>query len=375
MNSSLLRRAIFAAALVGGGLVFCQALRADDPTPVAKPAADDASGPEAVFKDKGLVKVGYRLVLPIEAEVHDTARSLKTLQGKQKVDTNKVKKLDEDIKKAKQTLHDMDAEYQKLNDAYASSGDREEKNQLVAQINSLVSKTKSQSETVDGLVADKKKLTDGKEAYVDAVVDAQDKIENAPHAYDDLTSDADLTAAIDKANETAKPKLKLGPSPTFTEDLAFIIKCKSDITMVVVPVTTEHGVPEVSATVNGKKEQMVWDSGASMVLLSSAIATEVGLHPTDKDPTIICKLADGKEVKCKAMSLKSITVGAFTVNDVDCAVMPPDMTDVECLLGDSFQNHFMSKLDQTAGQLRLTPLDTSTVKGAVTAKAAPAKKD
>jgi clan AA aspartic protease (TIGR02281 family) len=368
MANAMLRRALFGLA-VTVGLSFCAPLRAEDPAPAAKPAAaDDASGPEAVFKDKGLAKVGFHLVLPIEAEIHDSRRSLESAKRKQTVDNNAVAALDKKIKAAKQTLHDLDADYQKSNDMMGAATDRTEQNQIIGHINSVQSQLKTQQETVDDLMSGKKKLTEGKEAYVDAVLEASEKIEAAGHAYDDLVGDADLKTAIDKANETAKPKLVLGPTSYFTEDLKFIAQCKKDITMIVVPVTTDHGVPEVTATVNGKKETMVWDSGASTVLLSAVTAAEVGLHPTDKDPVVHCKLADGKVVTCHRMTIKTITVGAFTVNDVDCAVMPPDLTDVESLLGDSFQGHFLSKLDQAGGQLRLTPLDANTVKNSVTSK-------
>jgi len=61
------------------------------------------------------------------------------------------------------------------------------------------------------------------------------------------------------------------------------------------------------------------------------------------------------------MTLKSIQVGMFTVNDVECLVLPKDLKEVDPLLGDSFQSHFLAKLDQNGGELRLTPLDGNLV--------------
>ena len=54
----------------------------------------------------------------------------------------------------------------------------------------------------------------------------------------------------------------------------------------------------VSVVVNGKyQEEMVLDSGASLISLPSAIATKFGLKPREKDPRITLQLADGREIE------------------------------------------------------------------------------
>jgi predicted aspartyl protease len=55
---------------------------------------------------------------------------------------------------------------------------------------------------------------------------------------------------------------------------------------------------------------------------------------------------------------KSIRVGKFTVEDVQCTVMPPGLSGPP-LLGMSFFKSFNFKIDQGKGQLIMTRVDTS----------------
>ena len=64
-------------------------------------------------------------------------------------------------------------------------------------------------------------------------------------------------------------------------------------------------------------------------------------------------LADGKVVEGKQMMLKSVRVGTFTIENVECAVLPESLIAAEALLGGSFLNNFTYRLDADSGQLHL----------------------
>ena len=78
----------------------------------------------------------------------------------------------------------------------------------------------------------------------------------------------------------------------------------------------------VSVVVNGKHTQeMVLDSGASLISLPLAMAEKFGIHPSSKDQKILVTLADGREIEAWKMTLTSVRVGKFTVENVECAVL------------------------------------------------------
>src|SRR5205807_3807882 len=68
------------------------------------------------------------------------------------------------------------------------------------------------------------------------------------------------------------------------------------------------------------------------------------------------QLADGKVVEARHMVLKSVRVGQFTVENVDCAVLPETLVAADNLLGGSFLRNFVYKLDPQAGELHLSQI-------------------
>jgi predicted aspartyl protease len=78
--------------------------------------------------------------------------------------------------------------------------------------------------------------------------------------------------------------------------------------------------------------------------------------PGPADPTIQLTMADGKVVEGKYMVLKSVKVGQFTVHDVDCVVLPKSLVAADPLLGGSFLNNFIVKIDPVAKELHLAAI-------------------
>jgi clan AA aspartic protease (TIGR02281 family) len=140
-------------------------------------------------------------------------------------------------------------------------------------------------------------------------------------------------------------------------------QCDKDVTTAAVLVGRRGGDPAVQVMVNGKlSDSMIWDSGASDVTLSSRTADALGLKFSDDEPVVEMMMADGRKIMGRIVELDSIRLGTFTVNKVEAVVLPPDAKAVD-LLGDSFQKHFVCKLDQEAGQLQLTPIDSQVERG------------
>jgi clan AA aspartic protease (TIGR02281 family) len=344
--------AAMAVLLVGGSL----AISADPPA--ASPPAPGAD----VFKDKGLVIAENRLVLPVEAELKEQVRQLRIAKAKATTEANNRKSVDAAVVSDKEKIKELNTEYARANDLLSTTADPAKQNQIIGRANAITTATKQLQADLDSQIEKQKELTVAKEAYIELVADVSKNIDTDEHAYDDISKDTDVASALGEYNATAKLKLKLGPTSEFTDNLKFVKRTLADVSIEVVQVSTEHGVPEVEVVLNGKtKQMMVWDSGATSVVISTELAASLGMHPGPRDPVIKAKLADGHIVSGHQMTLKSVSVGVFTVNDVECDVMDPDVKDEALLLGDTFQSHFLSKLDQGGGTLRLTPVDNNSI--------------
>jgi clan AA aspartic protease (TIGR02281 family) len=120
----------------------------------------------------------------------------------------------------------------------------------------------------------------------------------------------------------------------------------------------EGGVFWIDATFNGKvTKPMVFDTGASSVVLPAEIAEEIGLKPGPDAETVKARVADGSEVEAKRMMIPSLRVGKFTVKNVECMIMPAGKANVPPLLGQTFHRHFIYKFTPDAGRLVLAKVE------------------
>ena len=96
------------------------------------------------------------------------------------------------------------------------------------------------------------------------------------------------------------------------------------------------------------KARLILDTGASLVVISKDVADKLGIDIKDVPYSLKVVLADGRRVKAKAITLKSVKVGSAEVKNVDAAVLEnAQPTDEDGLLGMSFLKNFTVKLDTT----------------------------
>ena len=118
----------------------------------------------------------------------------------------------------------------------------------------------------------------------------------------------------------------------------------------------EGGIYWVDVTFNGKvTKPLAFDTGASSVVLPASLAAAIGLKPGKDDPTVRTQVADGSIVEAKRMTIPSVRVGKFTVQDVVCIVMPADKEDVSPLLGQTFLKNFTHQFSGETGNARPLP--------------------
>jgi aspartyl protease family protein len=198
------------------------------------------------------------------------------------------------------------------------------------------------------------KTNEAREAYIDFVLRARKLANQLEADYQTKAAKADVAAAIEKLNKAAGKQYKLEPSAGFTANVRRLKTLEDTVLSESIPITGDADLPKVSAFIDGKYQQeMVVDSGSSMVLLPWNVAVKFGLKPTDKDPQIKLVLADGREIDGWAKVIPSLRVGKFEVEKVECAVLSEEAIKADTLLGMSFLRHFKFELDTNAKTLTM----------------------
>jgi clan AA aspartic protease (TIGR02281 family) len=365
---------LFSLALIATGISLADSAPATPPNP--------PSSPENLFKARSLAHMGLFLILTGEIDVHDGVHKLRAAKSRILSDTLAQHDLDAAIKTSRNMLNDLSARLDILNNQYnqnfshdnpySSDNNSSLYNQWNAQqsslnlnIKSLTQKVAAQKADLDDLLKRRSEVIVSQPAYVSLAMDIGAAADSVSAGYSTLAKDDELTAAIVQYNQTNHTHAKLGPSGVFLEDLAFIRQCTREIATGDIPVRrTEDGALFVQAVLNGKTvDEMLWDSGTSTVQLCADTAKSLGLTPTGNDPTIDLTLADGRTTKASVLTLDSIRIGTFTAKNVRCTILPLGFK-TDDLLGDSFQQHFISKFDQRTGKLKLSPIDSSATKPA-----------
>jgi len=111
----------------------------------------------------------------------------------------------------------------------------------------------------------------------------------------------------------------------------------------------------VEALLNGKvKAALLTDTGASMVVISRAVANWLELEGVDDGETINVVLADGSVTTATPVTLDSVKVGSSEVKNVRAAITEtPPGAGLDGLLGMSYLRHFHVKLDAAENSLVL----------------------
>jgi clan AA aspartic protease (TIGR02281 family) len=365
-------RALFVLVLCA---MFATAIRADVPS---SPATA-----EAVFHDRNLSRTGFWLLLPNEASVHEGVWALKQADEGLRSEAAGRRNLKMELDACQKRIDGYQDQYAAISAQYdnavrSSKGiDKSDpahynewnelKNSLAMQSNTIIDKIDREHRAMDDIKAREEQVEDSRGRYISLVMDVGTKAESVVDAYAELAKDPQLTAAIAQANLTAQPQIRLGPSTAFQDDLKFVRDCVKHVVTGSVPIhKSPSGTLYVEVVLNGNiSAKMQWDTGADYVSLSPKTVKELGLN-TSKFQNIPMRIADGTIVQAKLATLDSVRLGAFTLRDVECVLMP-DIPGASAnnLLGDSFQSHFLSRLDQRSGQLQLTPIDSSIAVGPI----------
>jgi clan AA aspartic protease (TIGR02281 family) len=323
-----------------------------------RPAA--AASPEVVLKSKGLTRVGAQYLLPGDAGLAESLRAVRGAKTRSDAGATKRAALEREIDRASDaalaaTRESRDALVRLAN---IRKTDTRRYNEVVAQSRDADARRLEAAKLAESKYKELSRLADGHDDYVSLATSLAARMEAEERRYAALAADPAVTAALGALNAAAAaagtPKLKLGPSAAFAQELPGARQARDVVASSAIKLTTNGGVPCALVMINDRASvMMVVDSGAAMMTLSADVAQELGLRPGKNTPVVPMTTADGKTVEARLMRLDSVRVGPFTVSDVQCLVQPSSVRGMN-LLGGSFLKNFVCRVDLAAHELHLT---------------------
>lgn len=316
-------------------------------------AADD---PKEKLKERQLTLMGVQFVLEDEKSLNQEIAKVNQARATWEKARRDYRSSERKINRAKAYITSLQYKLDKMKDNSGKVMSKTEYNQLVERVNSL-------SREIGELTEEKRKreeaaqsaVDDAKAAYTAAALQSSDMVKKISEKYKKLAEDKQVAGWIEQASKADKRPYTLGPSPVFESRLRFLTKLRGEIDAGEVSVRREGNILWVDVKLNGKASRsMVLDSGASAICLPFDVAMELGIEPTDADPIIQVKQADGKVVDARLKRLESVQVGQFIQHNVECLVLPQELIAAHPLLGGTFLNHYIYRVDPDRQMLLLT---------------------
>lgn len=344
---------------------------AQDPAPAklqpSKPAETKPAGysdevvakADKIFAAAGLKRSG-KTILSIEAadinrEIGNLTKSRRTI--KQLADARKA--TDDQLKWLGEQFRLIDAQNGELNIRLVqAAGDVIANNRLVGMINANTTKLRQfddqRSKLREKSVADRRALIDAETAYVDSVVAIRRKLNDLQASLEESLQGEDLKVAmrVYHANFQTPANVDIGEliGPLDRR----LKQVEKEVFQETISLeTNDSGSIFVNVTVGETTVPMVLDSGASMVILPFETATKLGIAIPPGAQAMRLVLADGRSISASGVVIPKMRVGLFEVENVDAAVLEPNATGAEPLLGMTFLANFKFELDGPGKTLKL----------------------
>jgi clan AA aspartic protease (TIGR02281 family) len=327
-------------------------------SPAATAAADAApvvlkGPPEDVLKEHGIKVSGDQASLideqaaALRASLGD-AKKLRLSLTRAYAETAKLERFQKELKTEHGARSAALAEV-------ASSGNVAANNTLVGQLNAIKAKL---DQIDDQLESSRNKLAESREAYIEHLLKARGIIKDVEKKYEEASADPQVKAALAKLSKDSGNEVALAPLGSFYRAEKDLAKLEEQILSDTIVARVQSGNLLVSTMIDGEHPlEMMVDSGASVVTLPYAAAVAAGLKPKDTDPVAEFQIANGSIIKGQMITIPSLRVGKFTVENVEAAVLGPEAVNAMPLLGMSFLEKFEVKIDSERGNLVLSRIE------------------
>jgi len=124
----------------------------------------------------------------------------------------------------------------------------------------------------------------------------------------------------------------------------------------IIPLERSGGVWVANVELNDLYQaKLIVDTGASFTMISEDLAFDAGIQPDPRSPNVRISGISGK-AEAKMGIVRRIRVGQAGRDDLRVVIHTmPNFSGIDGLLGLSFFDRFIVRLDHSQGQLHLTP--------------------
>lgn len=312
-----------------------------------------------ILMDAGLRRSGKTIVSLAAADINREVASLAKSRRSIKLLSDARKTTEDQLKFVGDQFRLVDAQNGELNARLVqAAGDVVANSRLVGLINANSTKLRQfddqRKQLREKLVTDRKDLIDAETAYVDSVVAIRGKVSELQTQLEESLQAGDLKVALKvyhanfQTPEMVDIAELIGPLDRRLKQVE-----KEVFQETISLETNESGSIFVSVTVGQTAVPMVLDSGASMVILPSETATKLGVVVPPNPQAMRLVLADGRSIAASGVVIPKMRVGLFEVENVEAAVLEPNTTGAEPLLGMTFLRNFKFEIDGPGKTLKL----------------------
>jgi len=355
-----------ATSVLGGWLCFFIAAfvaMLDSPA-----AGSDRAPAESPLQSSGLRRLSNSFALPEEAEFSKQVREADSIKRELFDAQKRAEELKKKVEDKRKLMLGYLHQRRELRAQLTGAKTVETHNRIVLTINELgdrvvlLHESKQEEDALKSAMSEVGRLT---EQYIEHLLRTRKLHDELISKYEKLAADPAVTRAVEQYNSDSERTYSLGPSASFLSNGRRLAKFEESVLSDSIPLRRGGGdLWTLNVTFNGKETtEMAIDTGASIVALPWQTAEKVGLAPGEDDQTIQLQMADGRVVDGKLVLAETIRVGRFTVENVECAIMPREMSEAAPLLGLSFFKHFTFKIDSNDGKLMLAKVDDSGSRG------------
>lgn len=347
------------AILLLCGVIHAQAQ--DSPTAPSDSDTSAVRNAEDALKKKGLRRQGNSLALMEESDLSKLLSSEKRAKRELLKATNDFNQMLAIERQAQGLLNQYRQQRRQLNAELPNARGVTRHNRIVSMMNELTDRIAQMQENKqldEQVAAARKAYNESREQYIELLLAARKLADKLQHNWADLAQDTEALALDERLNQASGKTFEIVESKNLQSMLKTIQKLEETVLSESIELRNDAGTFVVDVTVNSEhRKAMCVDSGSSLVALPFAAAKEMGLEPDETAETIILILADGRQVPAKRISIASLRVGKFTVEDVDGAVLPVELTEAPLILGMSFLGNFKFDIDPSEKKLTITRLE------------------
>lgn len=310
------------------------------------------------LEEADLNRSGLEYVIEAEQEIIRARRDIQSAQKELTRAEKDFRDAERKIARAQNYIAGLQRELDEMKDRVRRSDDQNQYARNMKAYEEMVKQIEAAQEERKKFEEEQQlKLDDARAAYIATMVTWVEKAQAVTDKYKELSENKAVTDAIEELSNQDKRRYVLGPSRRFEAIQRELAQAAEEYQRGAVDLRDRGNVMEIDVRINGKPiRTMILDTGASALSLPYLFAKDLGIEASDTDPVVQLQMADGKIVDAKKVSLESVQVGEFIVNDVEAFVLPEDLSAASPLLGNSFLSNFTYEIDPDRLKLILSRL-------------------